>query len=251
MRIVVNHLTRMAAPRICIGGIDPTTGHHVRPTTSSTDPITRTLLDEEGGPFSLGALVDLGAVRANPSTPEREDHLFSTASAAAVGQLDAEEYLTLIDRVAEDDLESIFDEDLERRGHSFAIEEGYGTVSLGVLRAQRRPELIVDSYGKLRLGLNDVEPAASLGVTDLRFVQADHSTLKHGVIADVQARLRQGVDPLLMVGLARAFTADGDDRRRHWAASQRHMHGGSGARRQAVTAEWSLGAEGSRVRAGD
>lgn len=216
MRIVVNHLTRMTAPRICVAGIDPETGRHVRPTTTSSDPIERSLLDEYGGPFGVGTLVELGNARPNPSRPESEDHLFSTAAATAVRQLEADEYLELLDGVAEDDLGSIFGPDLERRGRSFAIEEGNGTVSLGVVRVQQTPELEIDSYGKLRLKLNDVEEPAHLGVTDIRFVEADHSTLKRDAIQGVQRRIQRGVDLFLMVGLARAFVATGDDRRRHW-----------------------------------
>jgi hypothetical protein len=216
MQIVVNHLTRMTAPRICVAGIEPDSRSHIRPTTPGNDPIERRLLDKEGGPFGSGTLVDLGNVRANPSRPESEDHLFATAAATRVRQLDPGEYWHLLDEVAEDDLESIFGPDLERRGRSFAVEEGRGTVSLGVLRVQETPELEIDSYGKLRLRFNDVDDPAHLGVTDIRFVEADHRTLKHNEIQDVQRRIRSGVDLFLMVGLARAFVAMGDDRGRHW-----------------------------------
>lgn len=216
MQIVVNHLTRMAAPRICIAGIDPETGRHIRPTTPSTDPIERSMLDEEGGPFGIATLVDLGNVRANPSRPESEDHLFATAAATDIKQLEPDEYLQLLDDIAEDDLGSIFGADLERRGRSFAVEEGRGTVSLGVLRVQQTLELEIDDYGRLRLKLSDVGEPAQLGVTDIRFVEVDHRTLKQDVIEDVRRRLAAGVDLFLMVGLARAFVASGDDRRRHW-----------------------------------
>jgi hypothetical protein len=164
----------------------------------------------------VGTLVELGEVRPNPSKPESEDHLFATAAAASIQQLGPDEYLQLLNDVAEDDLESIFGSDLERRGRSFAIEEGRGTVSLGVLRVDQTPELGIDRYGKLRLTLNDVEEPARLGVTDIRFVQADHSTLRGDVVEDVQRRIQSGVDLVLMVGLARAFVATGDDCHRHW-----------------------------------
>lgn len=62
MRIVITHLTRMEAPRICVAGIDTDAGGHVRPTTGRSHPLTRELLAEQGGPYALGALVDLGEV---------------------------------------------------------------------------------------------------------------------------------------------------------------------------------------------
>jgi hypothetical protein len=206
----------MGAPRICVAGIDVATNRHVRPTTPATDPITRDLLEDHGGPFALGAVVELGAVRPNPRPPETEDHVFATAAATGVAHLTDDEYLQLVESVATDDLEAIFGPDLERRGRSFAIEEGRGMASLGVLRIQETPELLVDDWGKLRLRLNDVAPPAHLGVTDLRFVGADHSTLKRDVVDDVRGRMQRGVGVLLMVGLARAWRAAGDDRERHW-----------------------------------
>jgi hypothetical protein len=205
----------MRAPRICVAGIDVATDRHVRPTTPATDPITRNLLEEHGGPFALGAVVELGTVRPDPHPPESEDHVFATAAAAGVGHITADEYLQLLDDVASDDLETIFGPELERRGRSFAVPEGRGAVSLGVLRTHEAPELFVDDWGKLRLRLNDVDPPAQLGVTDLRFVEADHSTLKPDLIENVRLRMRHH-DVLVMVGLARAWRAAGDDLERHW-----------------------------------
>jgi hypothetical protein len=199
-----------------VAGIDVATNRHLRPTTPATDPITRDLLEDHGGPFALGAVVELGTVRANPHPPEIEDHVFATAAATRVGRMTGDEYLELLESIASDDLEEIFGSDLERRGRSFAIEEGRGEVSLGVLRIHEEPELLVDDWGKLRLRINEVDPPAHLGVTDLRFVEADHSTLKHDVIDNVRRRMQRGVGVLLMVGLARAWRAAGDDRERHW-----------------------------------
>jgi uncharacterized protein len=216
MHILINHLTRMRAPRICVAGIEPNTKRHIRPTTSRDDPITRNLLADHGGPFQLGTLVDLGIVRANPSPPESEDYLFETVMASAVGRLKPTDYLELLDRLSQHDMGSIFGPELERQGRTLAIEEGHGTASLGVIRAQRPPDLNIDEYGKLRLRFNDLDQPASLVVTDLRFVEADQSTLKRAVVADVQARMQRGVPTLLMVGLARAYLKPGDDRKRHW-----------------------------------
>jgi len=50
----------------------------------------------------------------------------------------------------------------------------------------------------------------------VRFVEADHKTIKTDMVADLRARMQRGVDVLLMLGLARAFARSGDDRERHW-----------------------------------
>lgn len=216
MRIVVNHLTRMDAPRVCIAGIDPTSGRHVRPITGREHPLTRRLLTAHGGPFDLGALVEIGDAYPSPKRPETEDHLFRPAEAEVLGRLSPKRYLELIHEHAADRLQTIFGDDLVRHEWNYAVEAGRGTVSLGILRVRRKPDIEKDRYGKLRLRLNDDDKPAFLSVTDLRLVEADHTTVKAAVVADVRARMRRGVEVLLMLGLARAFQRTGDDRERHW-----------------------------------
>jgi hypothetical protein len=216
MRIVVTQLTRMEAPRICVAGIDPGTRRHLRPTTGPLRPLTRELLAEKGGPFALGALVELGDVAPDPNPPETEDHRFWPGRARVLGQVSPARYLELLHQQAQPGLEAIFGEDLVRYEWSYAIDRDRGDASLGVLRVRRKPEIAIDRYGKLRLRLNDERPPAFLPVTDLRFVEDDHKTIKADVLTDVRTRMRRGVDVLLMLGLARAFQREGDDSARHW-----------------------------------
>ncbi len=215
--IVINHVTRMAASRICVAGIDPETLEHVRPTTRQTDLVTRTLLREEGGPFGMGAVVDLGEVVPEPSPPETEDHSFKTAAARHVDDMAGDEFLELLDQVSAPDLASAFGPELERVRWKYAVEPGRGKHSLAVVPARRRPELEVeDRFGRLQLRLNDVDPPTYLPVTDVRFYEDDHETINLSVVGDVNRRLRHGVDAFLMLGLARAYQAPTDDRERHW-----------------------------------
>jgi hypothetical protein len=217
MRIVVNHVTRMSSPRICVAGIDPETIKHVRPTTPQTDPITRNLLREEGGPFGMGAVVDLGAIVPEPTSPETEDHQFRTADARHIEEMAGDEFLELLDAVSSPDLASAFGPDLERVGWKYAVETGRGERSLAVVRARKRPNLAVDDrFGKLQLRFHDVDPPTYLAMTDVRFYEADQETIKTSAVEDVSRRLRRGVDAFLMLGLARAYRAPSDDRERHW-----------------------------------
>jgi hypothetical protein len=216
MRVVINHVTRMDAPRICVAAIAPDTGQHIRPRTGRDNPLTRDLLAENGGPFALGTLIELGETTPTPEPPETEDCLFCPDRMHAIGPLSPNRYLQLLRRHAQTRLLGIFGDELVRHGQSYAVEKGSGTTSLGILRVRRAPDLKVDSFGKLRLRLNDETPAASLPVTDVRFVEPDHKTIRDDVVADVRARMRQGVQVLLMLGLARAFQRSDDDSERHW-----------------------------------
>jgi hypothetical protein len=216
MRIVLNHLTRMDAPRICIAGLDPRANRHIRPITEHSNPLTRDLLASEGGPFAIGALVELGEVTPHPEAPETEDHLFRPERATVLGQLSPNRYLELLNGHARHRLHEIFGDELRRHNWTYAVARGCGGASLGVLRVRRKPDLEIDRYGKLRLRLNDEQKPVFLPVTDVRFVEADHKTIRADVVADVRARMQRGVGVLLMLGLARAFQKSDDDYERHW-----------------------------------
>lgn len=104
MRIVLTHVTRMVAPRICVAGIDERTHQHIRPVASAERPITRDVLAADGGIVELGALVDLGDATARPIPPEVEDHDCDLDDARLVRRLAGDEYLALLDAVSHDDL---------------------------------------------------------------------------------------------------------------------------------------------------
>jgi hypothetical protein len=215
MQLVVSHITRMEAPRICVAGFDPLTLAHIRPTSPPGDPLTRRLLGAEGGPFRMGALVDIGAITPDPSPPETEDHLFKANGARHMRDLDDDVFLDQLTAMRTADLGSAFGHELERIGRTYAVEPGQGGSSLAVLRAERRPLLKV-MYGKLRLHYNDAEPPASLPVNDVRFFEADHATIKTSAVDSVSRRLRRGVDAFLMLGLTRAWSKPGETHERHW-----------------------------------
>lgn len=216
MKIVVNHVTRMEAPRVCVAGFDPLTLEHIRPTTPPSDPLTRKRLREEGGPFGMGALVDVGAITPDPSPPETEDHLFNADQAQHKEDLDGDLFLEQLTVMHTTDLGSAFGSELERVGRTYAVEPGHGGCSLAVLRAASRPILEISMYGKLRLRYNDAEPPTYLSVNDVRFFEDDHKTIKTSAVDDVSRRLRRGVDAFLMLGLTRAWSKPGETHQRHW-----------------------------------
>ncbi len=217
MLIIVNHVTRMKSPRICLAGVDAETFEHIRPTTPPSDLMTRTLLRQNGGPFGVGALVELGPVQAEPNPPETEDHRFATANARRVEDLSDDEYLAVLQEVSVATVENAFGPDLECVSYrKYAIEPGRGTQSLAVVRLQGRPHLRCNDWRKLLLELDDPDTPCSLSMTDVRFYKSDQTTINGDVVEDVNDRLSAGVDAFLMLGLARAFVAAGFDRRLHF-----------------------------------
>ena len=207
----------MSGSRICIAGIDPIDNRHIRPVTPPSDPLTRRLLTDQGGPLEIGARIRLGEATPVPSPPETEDHRVRTGDLERVRTLDGDEYLDILDAVSAPDLETAFGPELERRGWKYAVDADRGDTSLGVIRARRRIDLDIDDrFGKLQLRFNDPDPPTYLGVTDLRFVEADNHTIRRDVVENVRRRLRRGTGAYVMLGLARAFRAERDDRYRHW-----------------------------------
>lgn len=215
MQIVVNHVTRMSTQsRICVAGIDPQRRRHVRPITPSSDLITRAMLRSEGGPFGPGAIVDLGDTVACGTPPEIEDHQFTTEAARHVGDLSDDDYLALLADLQCPDIRSAFGDTLTAvRPQKLAIPEGTGHRSLAVV-ALKDPRLFVD-WGNLYFSANDGHVTAKLRVTDARFYEADHRSLKMAVIDSVRRRLEDGVGFFTMLGLARAML-DADGGRVHW-----------------------------------
>jgi hypothetical protein len=215
MQIVLNHVTRMRHPRICIAGIDVASGRHVRPTTAMSEPLTRELLASEGGFVECGAVIDIGDAQPHPVVPEVEDRHCSLRELRAVRRLNGTQYLELLERVADDDLEDVFGPDLYRPSKwRYAVDAGCGSASLGVLRAER-PELSIDAYERPTLRLSAPELPAYARVTDVRFFAGDQVQVREDVVEDVQRRLERGVRAFAMVGLSRAF-ADDAGHERHW-----------------------------------
>ena len=153
----------------------------------------------------MGAVIDLGDATPVPSPPESEDHSIAARDLDYVRTLDGDEYLNALAAVCDPDIEAAFGDDLERHGWTYAVEEGRGRRSLAVVRPRRRADLEVGGFGKLRLRFNDPLPPTDLSVTDVRFVEADHRTIRHDVVEDVGGRLRRGVGLYLMLGLSRVF----------------------------------------------
>ena len=219
MRIVVNHLTRMQPGFICVAGLDAETSAHVRPTTSGR--LSTRLLARHGGPFELGALVDLGPTYRAGRPPETEDYTFQPRLARRIGYLPPIELWERLLAVSATRLRDSFGPELTQRGaRSAAVDAGRGRASLGCLLPAGPPALYVQPRpgrpDQVRLRVSDGQLALDLGVTDIRLYGDDHATPDRECIEQVAARLRGGVETVLAVGLTRASAGTPDYPPVHW-----------------------------------
>ncbi|HWE64867.1 MAG TPA: hypothetical protein VHB98_24400 [Chloroflexota bacterium] len=215
MRIVVTHLTRMERSYICVAGVDAETGAHVRPVVDHR--MSETMLRRHGGPFDIGALVDLGPVRCIGSAPALEDHSFLPRQARWVKDLKPNVFWRVLERVARSGLAEIFGAELARHGRTYTLPTRTGPASLGCLRPNAL-SFDRNERGRIRIVLAEASDAEtiSLSLTDLRFYQADHQTPRWDLVQAVSARIAAGVPVLVSVGLGRPYRALGDSAYRHW-----------------------------------
>ena len=214
MKIVVTHLTRMAPGFICVAGVDVSTGAHIRPKVEHR--MSERLLRRHGGPFDIGALVDLGETYPAGSPPMLEDHGFSVGAARCQMDVHPEVFWQLLSRVALPDLTAIFGSGLERRGPSYTRPTQTGSASLGCLIPTSVRLSADGDPPKLRLHLADPTGEINLPLTDLRFYHVDHQTPRLEVVREVSGRLERGVPALICVGLGQPYRALGDPAYRHW-----------------------------------
>jgi hypothetical protein len=214
MKIVVNHLTRMKPGYICVAGIDQSSGRHVRPVLKYSQ-LTTDLLQREGGPFGVAAVVDLGETQPIGSPPEVEDQLFQPDAAEALRTLTPSKFWKLLDEATLPDLRTIFGDDLKPNGRTMAVDLDTGAASLGCLRPRWQPAIEI-SYGKVKVGLRDGGHDLLLPVTDLRVYKKDQQTPNTRVVSDLDRRLRMGTGVILSVGLTRPWQKPGDTCKRHF-----------------------------------
>lgn len=200
---------------ICVAGIDSKSGRHVRPVLAGRR-LDTSLLAKAGGPFDIGAVVDLGKVQHQGSPPETEDHIFEPANASLIRHLGADRFWNMLSNNAVPNLRAMFGGDLQPLGKGAVVNLNTGTVSLGCLRLKTPPKFEVNGWDKIRAILKDGDFALDLSVTDLRLYRDDQKTPRSKLLFEVGKRVARGVPVILAVGLTRAWPKPGDDRKRHW-----------------------------------
>jgi hypothetical protein len=213
MRLIVNHLTRMKLPHVCVAGIDPDNKVHVRPVAGQ---LARTLTVGAGGPFGIGALVEIGAAQPCGSPPETEDVLFVPVNAHKTADMPPDQFWAWLKYFAKPKLAEIFGPAIHRQGHSFAVDLHQGVASLGCWNPPIRIDLSVNQWNKIAVAVTLEGERVYVPVTDLRLYEEDQATPRHQRIAELANRISRGTDVILSVGLARKFKAQKDTEERHW-----------------------------------
>jgi len=219
MQIVVNHLTRMQPGFICAAGIEVNSRLHVRPLIDSQ--LTVDLLAKNGGPFELGAVLDLGLTRFTGKLPEIEDRWFDRRFVVQKHKLSRAELYQLCAEVARSSLHSIFTAALEPIGTTMAMTENAGVYSLGCLWVEARRFAIVGQEGRQRLRfafgeLDGGDRELSVPVTDIRLYKDDHTTIDLEAVQQFSQEIGQSSRTLLSVGLSRPYRKSENDVARHW-----------------------------------
>jgi hypothetical protein len=217
MRIVINHLTRMKAGHICVAGIDIDTGNHVRPVLER-GRFRGDMLQRNGGPFDIAAVIALDATKHIGQVPEVEDHLFDLRSVRLVKNADPGKFWKYLKQKSHTRLTEIFGEALTQQARSYTVDEGKGKSSLGCLLPSAQPKLTVNDFNYIRIELTDGTFRGNFSVTDVRLYEKDLATARVAMVRQVARRIQEGVTVILSVGLTRAWARPGSSNsvRRHY-----------------------------------
>jgi hypothetical protein len=216
MKIVVNHLTRMRKPAICVAGWNTEAGGHVRPVLP-WEQLDARMLARNGGPFAIGRIVELGRAEPVGQAPEVEDFLFDPRQVRVIQTTQAHEFWALLQQCARTRLRDVFGNDLDTVGTSCAVPEGRGIASLGCFVPKTTPDLYVDrSKNRVRMSVEDGVFSIQAAVTDLRLYERDLTTPRKNVVERMRAEIRKGVRVVLSVGLGRPWKKEDDTAPRHW-----------------------------------
>lgn len=220
MKIVVDHLTRMQSGYFCVAGVDIKTKRHVRP-MPVRGHLRGKLLASHGGPFDMGAIVDLGPTTPIPERPQVEDVSFEIDAARNTGILAGNRFWNMVTQLAQPKLTALFGVDLQQRGsQSCAVDCSQGVASLGLLAPTGRPEIYLRPRNarpsQIRLRVSDGDFNLDLGVTDLRLYRADRLTPDEDAIERTSQRLATEHEVVVSVGLTRPYAPKPDAPKLHW-----------------------------------
>ncbi|MFN8659447.1 MAG: hypothetical protein U0105_24145 [Candidatus Obscuribacterales bacterium] len=214
MEIVINHLFRTEPGKVAVAGIFmPDAQTHIRPCPPADISFNREMIKDRGGPFCLGAVINIAQTKWQPRRPHVEDHIVESEALSQSGRIDQEHFWKLLDENAQDSLSDIFGNELRATGFNFnlrVIDENQGLASLGLLRVKSN-DAILTVEGGVKIWLNESGARACLRVNDVR-LHYDDGKIRYDLAEAIADRLNDGERCILSVGLSRAWSPDGKNR---------------------------------------
>lgn len=211
----------MRQGHICAAGLDLESGRHVRPVLRGGANLDVKWLKENGGPFEIGAIVDLGRTTPAGRAPEVEDQTFYASNVRASGAQSELSLWGLLRQSGKPSLSEIFGPELLQRGpSSCGVDIGKGTASLGSFHPARLSHLYVrprpGGGDQVRMKISDDRFDLDLSVTDIRLFSGPEFVPNLKVLERASKRLEAGEEVILSVGLTRPFAASLDKTQIHW-----------------------------------
>lgn len=216
MRILVTHVTRMARGYCCVAGITEREHAHVRPVMGQRLPAS---LLAPGGPFDMGAIVELGKTHpAGARPPEVEDVLFVPERSQRLGYIAPARLWDILVTEAADSLHAIFGTELEHHHNRRAsVPVLMGEASLGAYRPIASCTLAVrESGGTQGLRIQLASEGLDLSLTDARYYVDEFQAPDMERVRHAQHEIQRAVDVILGVGLTRPFARTEGEPARHW-----------------------------------
>ena len=223
MKIIVTHLARMDRGSIGVAGVDVRNRAAIRPVVQY-GRLDASFLDIHGGPFGMGAVVDLGETWRCGEPPHIEECGFEPSQARKVGEMPPDEFWDLVRSLAMPHIQDGFGDDLQPEGKGWAAAAGSGRCSVGFLAPCIRPRLETSDSGKIRVTIWDESRACQLSLCDCRLLEDDLFTPRRERVEYLEETMAAGGEFVLSLFLTRAYVRPGDTVSRHWLqASNIHL----------------------------
>lgn len=222
--MLVTEITRVTGSKVCVAGVEKETRRRIRPIARSDDLfIPAVHLDEHGGLFKVGAVLDLG--RTSPEgviKPHVEDELIQLSEAQLLRELSPAELAGVLEEVATDELKMAFGHPLELGGEdsytAAMVPIGYGDSSLACWRVSRTacPTLEMQwGYPYVTFLRGGDKFKVKLNATE--YYEPDLRTPDNRRLEDLKKLFKRGLEGYFLLGLTREYEPSGNKRGKgHW-----------------------------------
>lgn len=225
MKIIVTDLTRFSnREKVCLAGIDPSTGQCIRPMRLIEGGKTEYLAFESVKKNKVipGSVLE-GDFSPIPHshTPHVEDHSFNAGRLKVIGSATGKEFERVLELTSSTTVKSGFGSLPDNRLFASTAPPSTSIMTLKVANPQSQFKLSVDKYNdqKFKAHITDESgfqlsflPVADLGISDhVASIREDDPTLN-----ELNSFLQQQDTLYIRLGLSRVFSAGNPPRNGYW-----------------------------------